>query len=69
MKEENIYKSYQIVMIVVFSMAVNLLGRIFADANHLPLWLDCFGTFLTCYLLGPGCGVMVGISGNILHGF
>ena len=69
MKNENIYKSYQIVMIVVFSMAVNLLGRIFADANHLPLWLDCFGTFLTCYLLGPGCGVMVGISGNILHGF
>ena len=69
MLSQNKYKPYQIVLIVAFSMATNLMGRLFADAHTLPMWLDSFGTFLTCYLLGPWCGVTVGISGNFLHGF
>lgn len=63
------YKPYQIIIIVLFSMIVNVTGRIIADTLNLPLWMDSFGTFFTSYTLGPICGVFVGVSGNILHGF
>lgn len=63
------YKPYQIILIVLFSMAANVLGRVCADTLNLPLWLDSFGTFFTAYTLGPVCGAIVGASGNILHGF
>ena len=62
------YKWSQISFIVLFSMAANLLGRFFANAFTLPLWLDSFGTVLTAYCLGPWCGIIVGIAGNILNG-
>ena len=68
MKSQCPYKPYQIIMLVLFSMAVNLGGRVIADALRLPLWADSFGTFLAAYALGPACGVIVGVSGNILHG-
>ena len=63
------YKPYQILIIVLFSMLINVAGRILADVYELPLWLDSFGTFLTAYALGPVCGAIVGMAGNILHGF
>ena len=62
------YKWYQISLIVLFSIFINFIGRFFADTFQLPLWLDSFGTFLTAYILGPVCGIMVGVSGNIIHG-
>ena len=62
------YKWYQISLIVLFSIFVNFIGRFFADTFQLPLWLDSFGTFLTAYILGPVCGIMVGVAGNIIHG-
>lgn len=62
------YKWSQISFLVLFSMAANLLGRFFANAFTLPLWLDSFGTVLTAYCLGPWCGIIVGIAGNILNG-
>ena len=62
-------KPSQIILLVLFSMSINLCGRLFAVGLNLPLWLDSFGTFLTAYCLGPFCGAVVGISGNILHGF
>ena len=69
MKKDEIYKPYQIVSIVLISCFLNVVGRILADRLNLPLWLDSFGTVLTAYLLGPVCGIIVGVSGNILHGF
>lgn len=62
------YKWYQISLIVLFSIFVNFIGRYFADTFQLPLWLDSFGTFLTSYILGPVCGSIVGVSGNVIHG-
>ncbi len=68
MKSESNIKPWQVIILVFFSMAINLSGRLFADALKLPLWLDSFGTFLTAYCLGPFCAALVGVSGNILHG-
>ena len=53
------YRPCQIVLIVIFSLAANLLGNFIASALNLPLWLDSFGTFFTAYCLGPVCGVIV----------
>lgn len=33
------------------------------------MWLDSFGTFLMAYVVGPFCGAIVGVAGNILYGF
>ena len=63
------YRSCQIVLIVMFSLAANLLGDALAVALNLPLWLDSFGTFFTAYCLGPVCGVIVGVTGNLIQGF
>lgn len=64
----NEYKWNQIALLVFFSVAANILGRLFAQAFALPFWFDSFGTFLTAYCLGPWCGIMVGVTGNILDG-
>ena len=63
------YRPCQIVLIVMFSLAANLLGDALAVALNLPLWLDSFGTFFTAYCLGPVCGVIVGVTGNLIQGF
>ncbi|MBR4375047.1 MAG: HD domain-containing protein [Treponema sp.] len=68
MKTE-IYKPYQIFFLVLASCFLNAVGRILAEKLNLPLWLDSFGTVLTAYVLGPVCGIIVGVSGNIIHGF
>ena len=62
------YKTYQVALIVAFSVLINIGGRLLSDALELPIWLDSAGTFLTACLLGPACGAMVGVSGNVLHG-
>ncbi|EID85395.1 hypothetical protein MSI_11130 [Treponema sp. JC4] len=62
------YKPYQVVLIVFFSMFANVGGRVIADFFKLPLWMDSFGTFFTAYTLGPICGAIVGVSGNMIHG-
>lgn len=62
------YKWYQISLIAFVSVVINVCGRILMEHFRFPIWFDSFGTFLTAYTLGPVCGVMVGISGNIIHG-
>ena len=61
------YKAYQVVMIVFLSIVLNLIGHLIASSLTLPLWLDSLGTFLTAYALGPVCGVIVGVSGNLIN--
>ena len=65
---QNPYKPCQTILLVLFCMMSNVGGRVIADTLNLPLWADCFGTFLAAYALGPVCGAIVGVSGNILHG-
>ena len=62
------YKWPQISFLVLFSLAANFFGCAFASSFSLPLWLDAFGTFLTAYCLGPWCGLIVGLAGNVLNG-
>lgn len=63
------YKDYQIVFLALVSILLNFAGKVFAEKFRLPMWLDSFGTFLMAYVVGPFCGAIVGVAGNILYGF
>lgn len=57
-------------MLVVFGcVLVNFLGKRFAAALALPLWLDCVGTVFAAYVLGPVSGAVVGCTCNIIYSF
>ena len=63
------YKTYQIILLVIVSLLLNLCGKNLAEALNLPLWLDSFGTVLTAYVAGPLLGAIVGAAGNVIYGF
>ena len=63
------YKTYQIILLVIISLLLNLCGKNLAEALNLPLWLDSFGTVLTAYVAGPLLGAIVGAAGNVIYGF
>lgn len=63
------YKDYQIVFLALVSILLNFAGKVFVEKFRLPMWLDSFGTFLMAYVVGPFCGAIVGVAGNILYGF
>lgn len=58
---------YTIALFAAGCIAVNCGGRFLALWLQLPLWLDSFGTVLAAYVLGPVCGTMVGMTGNIIY--
>ncbi len=58
---------YTIMLFVAACLAVNCAGKFMALGLQLPLWLDSFGTVLAAYVLGPVCGAMVGMTGNIIY--
>ncbi len=62
------WKTYQIVLLAVFCIALNLVGRLLAQYLQLPLWLDAQGTVLYACMGGPICGAMIGLTSNILYG-
>ena len=68
MKKE-IYKSWQIILLTLCCILINYFGSLIASHFQLPLWLDTFGTFLTAYALGPVCGSLVGVAGNLIYAF
>ena len=61
-------KWYQISIFIAVCIILNYAGKEFAKALDLPLWLDSFGTILTAYALGPFCGAVVGLAGNLVYG-
>lgn len=63
------YKNYQIALLSLFCLIVNLGGKNLAEHFRLPLWLDSFGTFLMAYATGPVPGAIVGALTNIIYGF
>ena len=63
------YKTYQIILLVIVSLLLNLCGKNLAEALNLPLWMDSFGTVLTAYVAGPLLGAIVGAAGNVIYGF
>ena len=63
------YKNYQIAILALFCLTVNLCGKSLAQNLRLPLWLDSFGTFLMAYVTGPFFGAVIGGLTNIFYGF
>jgi len=62
------WKSYQVVLFVLFCVILNVWGLMQAERWRLPLWLDSFGTVLCAYVGGPVCGSLVGVTSNVIHG-
>lgn len=59
-------KTYQIILLVVLCVVCNCAGRFLTDRFQWPLWLDSFGTVVSSYVLGIVCGIMVGMTGNLI---
>ncbi len=54
-------------LLIVFCIAINYGGSLFAAAQKLPLWLDAAGTAMAAYLGGPVCGAIVGLTSNLVN--
>ncbi|MCR5033560.1 MAG: HD domain-containing protein [Lachnospiraceae bacterium] len=63
------WKSWQIVLFIALCVAMNIVGKIFAANQQLPIWADSFGTALCAYVAGPVCGALVGITGNLAYSY
>ena len=61
--------TYRLAAFIALCVLLNYGGRRLSDLLELPVWLDCFGTALTSYSLGPVCGAVVGVTNNIIYGF
>lgn len=60
--------SYGLAFITVFSILLNIVGKVFAIHFELPLWLDSFGTVFIAYALGPFQGALCGLFTNLICG-
>lgn len=65
---EQKWKEGQIIIIIAVCILVNYLGRTCAVRFSLPAWMDSFGTVFSAYALGPVCGSIVGMAGNVIYG-
>ena len=67
MKSMKKRKTLWTVIFVAVCVCMNLGGKFFARWLELPLWADSFGTVLCAYALGPICGAIVGVTGNLAY--
>lgn len=49
-------------------IGINYLGKAFAAALKLPLWLDSIGTSIGAFLGGPIVGAICGAANNLIYG-
>lgn len=56
-------------VLIPAAVGINYLGKLFAGALKLPLWLDSIGTMLSACLAGPIVGAICGAINNIIYGF
>lgn len=61
------FSTVSLVMIPV-AVGINYVGKLFASALKLPLWLDSIGTVLSSMLGGPILGALSGAINNIIFG-
>ncbi|MBO4678700.1 MAG: HD domain-containing protein, partial [Lachnospiraceae bacterium] len=64
MKKWSIWK---VVLFVATCVCLNVGGKFLATWLELPIWADSFGTALCAYVLGPVCGGIVGLTGNLAY--
>ncbi len=53
-------------LLILLFLALNLGGNQLASEQNWPIWLDSVGTVLCAYLFGPVCGIIVGVTFNLL---
>lgn len=61
-------KPAQQIVIVIFGILLNLIGKYIAVKLNLPIWLDVMGTCVAAYFAGPVGGMIAGASNNIIYG-
>lgn len=55
-----------VIVLMLACVGLNLLGRVFVDALHVPLFADMIGTAIAAIALGPWRGAAVGAATNVL---
>ena len=55
-------------VLIPAAVGINYIGKLFAGALKLPLWLDSIGTMLASMLAGPIVGAICGAINNIIYG-
>jgi len=56
------------IVLIPVAVGINYIGKLFASALKLPLWLDSIGTVLSGMLAGPWIGAISGAVNNIVFG-
>lgn len=60
--------SSQALVLIVISIAINMIGGQLASMVKLPIFLDSIGTLISAVLLGPVIGMLTGLLTNLLWG-
>lgn len=55
-------------VLIPAAVGINYIGKLFAAALKLPLWLDSIGTVLAAMVAGPIAGAACGAINNIIYG-
>ena len=55
-------------VLIPAAVAINYIGKMFAQLLKLPLWLDSIGTILASFLAGPIIGALSGLINNVIYG-
>ena len=55
-------------VLIPAAVGINYIGKLFAGALKLPLWLDSIGTILASMLAGPIVGAICGGINNVIYG-
>ncbi len=61
--------STAVIVLIPACIGINYLGKLFASALKLPLWLDSIGTCIGAVLGGPVIGAICGAVNNLVYGF
>ena len=56
------------IVLIPVCIGINFLGKMFASALKLPLWLDAIGTCIGAVLGGPIIGGLCGAISNLVYG-
>jgi energy-coupling factor transport system substrate-specific component len=68
MEKKSVAKISKNILFIAVCILVNCGGKLLSEGLSLPLWLDSFGTVTAAYALGPVCGAITGLAGNLLSG-
>ncbi|MBR6307495.1 MAG: HD domain-containing protein [Lachnospiraceae bacterium] len=61
------WSTWKIVIFITTCVCLNVGGKLLSVKFELPIWGDSFGTALCAYALGPVCGGIVGLTGNLAY--